>query len=595
MRHRPRPALVILGLTALVVLIFVDLQGNYFFREFKAKSLAIMREKIGLEGEIGSVEGGIFRGIVLKDVKLYGALPSQAKRVFFSSEAIDLNYRLWDIVLGKYGKLEKITFVSPKIYFFKAENKLSPVPKVFEPAWKEVAVSIKDGSFYNAQGAPVVSEVNGNFRLSELGIGSQNVTASVLGQRFTGKGSVGFPVERSAVKMEGSIKGRGYTLKIQLDGVLDRVFVHGSFDIFNKLNLNFAGSIAKTDGALTFNDFKFGPKAIVSGVLQTADKSFCINLYPEDVSGNATAMGEVSRFCISGDFAKLPYFTLTINANHLKAMGLDILSNYYMSGKLNYDANNKLESVTGDFSTSGSVINYDPVREVKGAYEFKDGVIKLAGVNYGDVVYANGTVGIGEENDLNLHFKFKGAQLRGLTDLVMEKGTVSGLVFGDMNILGVIGKEVSIDGQLEFLNGNISTVRYNSTKITLKGKSSALEFIDSKVYTGDQVLMFEGNVDLRDIGTPRLFRNVLIKADQNTVVWAGANIMKTPAGAEYAAGADANERFKVNLKTYESQQGNQLPRHETMDVESKLANQSNTKLKMKENEDFFGVEHKVRF
>ncbi len=594
MRHRPRPALVILGLTALVVLIFIDLQGNYFFREFRAKSLAMMREKIGLDGEIGSVEGGVFRGIILKDVKLYGAVHSQAKKVFFSAAAIDLNYRLWDIALGRYGKLDKITFVSPKIYFFGAENKLPKVPKVFEPAWKEIAVSIRDGSFYNSQGESVISEVNGNFKLSERGIESQNVSANILGQRFTGRGNVGFPIDRSAVKMEGSIKGQGYTLKAQLDGVLDRILVRGSFDILNKLNLNFAGSIAKSEGALAFNDFRFGPKTIVSGVLQTAGKGFCMNLYPADVSGNATALGEVSRFCITGDFAKLPYFTLTVNTNHIKAMGLDLLSNYYMSGKLNYDANNKIESVTGDFSTSGSVINYDPVREIKGAYEFKNSVIKLSGVNYGDVVYANGSVGIGDKSDLDLHFKFKGAQLGGLTDLAMEKGTVSGLVFGDMNIRGGIGKELSMDGQLEFKDGNIGTVRYNSAKITLRGKSYALEFIDSKVYTGDQVLMIEGKIDLRDIGTQRLFRSVLIKADQNTVVWAGANTMKAAAG-ESLTGGSASEQFKVNLKTYESRQGNQLPRQDTADAEYKLANQANTKLKMKENEDFFGVEHKVRF
>ncbi len=595
MRHRPRPALVILGLTALVVLIFIDLQGNYFLKEFKTKSLAVMREKIGVDGEIGSVEGGVFRGIILKDVKLYGALPSQAKKVFFSSAAIDLNYRLWDLAFGKYGKLDKITFVSPKVYFFEAGHNPPKIPKVFEPAWKEITVSIRDGSFYNSQGAPVITEVNGNFKVGEHGIESQNVNAYILGQRFAGRGSVGFPVDRSAVKMEGSIKGQGYTLRVQLEGVLDKISVRGSFDIFDKLNLNFAGNIAKSEGTLSFNDFKFGPKAIVNAVLQTADKGFCINLYPEDVSGNATALGEVSRFCITGDFAKLPYFTLTINANHLKAMGFDLLSNYYMSGKLNYDANNRLESVTGDFSTSGSVINYDPVREIKGAYEFKDGVIKLTGVNYGDVVYANGTIGIAGKNDLDLHFKFKGAQLGGLTDLAMEKGAVSGLVFGDMDIHGGVGKEASIAGQLEFQNGNISTVRYNSAKITLKGKSSALEFIDSKVYTGDQVLMLEGKLDLRDIGTPRIFRNLLIKADQNTVVWAGESTMKAPAGGDYAAGAGANEQFKVNLKTYESQQGNQVPRQDTMDAESKLANQAGTKLKMKENEDFFGVEHKVRF
>ena len=106
--------------------------------------------------------------------------------------------------------------------------------------------------------------------------------------------------------------------------------------------------------------------------------------------------------------------------------------------------------------------------------------------------------------------------------------------------------------------------------------------------------MIEGKIDLRDIGTQRLFRSVLIKADQNTVVWAGANTMKAAAG-ESLTGGSASEQFKVNLKTYESQQGNQLPRQDTADAEYKLANQANTKLKMKENEDFFGVEHKVRF
>ncbi len=225
MRHRPRPALIILGLMVLAILIFINLQGSYFLREFKARSIALIREKIGLDGEIGNVEAGIFRGIILKDVRLYGKIPSQrdkvpsqAKEVFFSSAAIDLDYRLWDIVLGRYGSLGKITFVSPKIYFFETENKLPKIPKVFEPAWRAITVSIKDGSFYNARKIPVMSEVNGNFRLSESGIASQSVSANILGQRFVGRGRVGFPIERSAVKMEGSIKGRGYALKAQLDG-----------------------------------------------------------------------------------------------------------------------------------------------------------------------------------------------------------------------------------------------------------------------------------------------------------------------------------------------------------------------------------------
>src|SRR3989338_3354415 len=539
------PALIILGSMALAILVFINVQGGYFLKEFKARSIVLIREKIGLDGEIGSVEAGIFRGIILKDVKLYGKVPpqrgkippqrgkvppSQAKEVFFSSEAIDLDYRLWDIALGRYGNLGKITFVSPKIYFIEADNNLPKIPKVFEPAWRAITVSIKDGSFYNARKIPVMSEVNGNFRLSESGIASQSVSANILGQRFVGRGRVGFPIERSAVKMEGSIKGRGYALKAQLDGVLDKIFVHGSFDILNKLNLDFAGNIAASEGTLAFNDFRF-----------------------------------------------------------------DLLSNYGITGKFNYGAGNRLESVSGDFSTSGSLINYDPVREIKGAYEFRDGVMKLTGVNYGDVVYANGSFGAGGRDDVDIHFKFKGTQLGGITDLAMEKGTVSGLVFGDMNIRGGLGKEMNIGGQFEFLNGNISTVRYNSAKITLRGKSSTLEFIDSKVYTGDQVLTVEGKIDLKDIGTPRLFRNIVIKSDPNTVVWAGVNITKMPAGEEYVTGANVNEQFRVNLKTYESQQGNQLYRQDAMELEYKLGKPASMKLEMRENEDFFGLEHKVRF
>ena len=604
MRHRPRPAIAILGLIALALVVFINLQGGYFLGGFKARSIALFKDKIGLDGEIGSVEAGIFRGIILKDVRLYSRVPPQrgkvppqreAKEIFFSSAAIDLDYRIWDIALGRYGNLGKITFVSPKIYFNEADSSLPKIPKVFDPAWRAIIVSIKDGSFYNAQKIPVISEVNGNFRLSESGIASQSVSANILGQRFSGRGRVGFPIERSAVKMEGLMDGRGYTLKAQLDGVLDKIFVHGSFDILNKLNLDFAGNITASEGTLAFSNFRFGPKFILNGMLQTVKKGFNIDLYPEDLSGNAAAMGEVSRLGISGDFAKFPYFTLGINANHLKILGFDLLSNYGITGRFNYDAGNRLESVTGDFSTTGSLINYDPVREIRGAYEFRDGVMKLTGVNYGDVVYANGSFGLGGRDEIDLHIKFKGTQLSGLTDLAMEKGMISGTVFGDINIRGGLGKDMDIDGQLEFLNGNISTVYYNSAKITLRGKSSTLEFIDSKVYTGDQVLTVEGRIDLADIGAPRLFRNIVIKSDPSTVVWSGVNVTKMPAGEEYVTGANVNEQFRVNLKTYESQQGSQMPRQDSMELEYKLGRPASMKLEMRENEDFFGLEHKVRF
>ncbi|MDP3786333.1 MAG: hypothetical protein Q8R05_02140 [Candidatus Omnitrophota bacterium] len=595
-RHRGGPLLII-GVAILFILVYIDLEGRVFLEGFKNKSLALIKEKIGLEGEIGDIEGGIFREIVLKDVKLYGAgaAAQPVRQLFFSSSAIELDYRIWDIAFKKFYKLNKITFISPNVYFYDAGNKFA-IPKVVEPAWKEITISIRDGSFHNSQAIPVITEFNGNFKLDEKGIESRNVSASIFGQRFFGSGSLGFPLARSVIRLEGAIKGRGYFLKAEISGVIEEMAVRGTFEIPERLNLNFSGNVSATENEVSLKNFNFGDNLLLSGVFESAKKGFRIDLYPQDIGGNAAALGEESHVGIIGDFSKLPYFTLNINATHLKLLGFDLLSNYNINGKLNYGKDGRLDTVVGDFSTSGSLINYDPIRELKGTYEVEGGEIKLLGLNYGDVVFANGFFSSSPPNEIDLNFRFKGAQLAGLTDLTMERGLISGLVFGDIRIYGDLEKKFKINGSLDFLNGNIGIIKYNSAKVTMKGNSERLEFFDSKVYTDDEVLTLEGKMDMKDVGTSRAFRNIVIKSDPNTVVWAGTSVTRVPGGEEYVSGRDISEQFRVNFKTYSAQQIERgRPKQDEVELEYKLGKPGNIKLRMKENDDFFGVERKVRF
>lgn len=598
MKRRRGGPLLIIGAAILFILIYVDLEGRIFLEGFKNKSLALIKDKIGLEGRIGDIEGGIFRQIVLKDVKLYGAgaADQAARQVFFSSTAIELGYRIWDIAFKKFYKIDKITFVSPKVYFYDAGNKFA-VPKVVEPAWKEMTISIRDGSFYNnSQSGPVIAEFNGNFKLDEKGIESRNVSAGIFGQRFFGSGSIGFPLAHSAIRLEGAIKGRGYVLKARLDGIFEEIAVRGSFEIPERLIMDFSGDIAGAENEISLQNFNLGGNLLLNGVFQRAKKGFNIDLYPQGDQGNAAALGEVSSVGITGDLSKLPYFTLNINATHLKLLGFDFLSNYNINGKLNYDKDGKLESAAGDFKTSGSLINYDPIREIKGTYEFAGNKLKLLGLNYGDVIFANGAFSLAPPNEINLSFKFKGAQLGGLADLTMEKGMVSGLAFGDIRVYGDPKKGLNIDGQIDFLNGNIAIVKYTSAKISIRGSSERLEFFDSKVYTDDEVLTLEGRMDLRDIGTSKVFHNIVVKSDPDTVVWAGTSVTRIAGKEEFVSGRDINEQFRVNFKTYSAQQIEQgRPKQDEVELEYKLGKPGNIKLKMKENDDFFGLERKVRF
>lgn len=601
-RRKGRYILILIGVLILI-LGYADLKARVFLSEFKAKAQALIKEKIGLEGNIGDIEGGIFREVILKGIELYepsapeGSSNQRKGPLFFSSAAIALDYRLWDIALNRFDRLNKITFISPKIYSINSENKLS-VPKVIEPAWKELTVSIRDGFFYGGLSSPVISELNGNFELSETGIESQNVKAKVLDQSFSGQGRFGFPISRSAVELHGTIKGEGYILKAYLNGMLDKMFVRGSFNALEKLSLNFAGNVAAQEGAIAFKNFNFGRGFTLDGLLQPAKRDFDFNIFAKNkernIATDATLEG-VSKVGITGDFSTFPYFTLNISANHLKLLGLDLLSNYNVKGKFDYSQEDRLNSIVGEFTTSGTIINYSPMRELKGNYEIVGGKIKFNGLNYGDIVFANGFISITPPNEVDLKIRFKGAQLGGLTDLTLGKGLISGLVHGDMRFYGILA-ELKMDGQLELLNGNISKIKYNSAKINFKGDGTIIELVNSKVYTEGGVLDLEGKLDMKEVGTAKAFKNIQLKSGPETVVLAGVDLIKGLEGKDVVFGKDVGEQFRVNFRAYAS---GDLPaqraKSDEMELEYKLGGPKSIKLKMKENEDFFGVEHKVRF
>ena|GEM_PF-1787269 len=600
-----RYALLLIGVALLVILVYVDIGGDFFLKEFKERAHVLIRDKIGLEGKIGDIEGGIFREIILKDIVLYQSPSPESTTCpakeppLFSSTAITLDYKLWDIALKRFDKLSRITFISPKIYFANLKNKF-PVPKMIEPAWKEITVSIRDGSFYDGISSPVISELNGNFKISEDGIESKDVSAKVLNQRLIGSGRFGFPIASSAIKLEGAIKGKGYVLKAQLNGAINKLFVRGSFDVLKKMNLNFVGNIVASENAISFKNFNFGKNFILYGMFEPANRGLDLSIYPKNNGGkgrgNSAVLGEVSKVGIKGDFSSFPYFTLNINADHLKLYGFDLLSNYNVKGKFNYSEENRLNSIIGELATSCSIINYSPIRELKGNYEVVDNKIKLKAVNYGDVASANGVVSLIPPNEVDLYIKFKGTQLGSLTDLTLGKGMMSGLAFGDIHFYGDLSSGLKMDGQLEFLNGNISVIKFDSAKVNLKGDGTVIELVNSKVYSQGAALDLEGRIELKEIGTPKAFKDIQLRSDPRTVVLAGVDLIKGLEDENIVIGKDIGEQFRVNFKAYASGDlSEERPKSDEMELEYKLGGPKSIKLKLKEDEDFFGVEHKVRF
>ncbi|MFH0771508.1 MAG: hypothetical protein V1933_02690 [Candidatus Omnitrophota bacterium] len=606
-RHKAKPALIIFGVVIFFILAYVDLKGKFFLDNFRNKAPVLIKDSIGLDCEVGDIEGGIFRGIVLKDVKLYlkTSLPEEEKalsvgvkegrRLLASFSAINFEYRLWDIALCKLNKLDKMTFTSPKFFLLPREDEFF-VSEAAGFVKNKVLIFIRDGVVYDSTGKLLMSELNGGLNIDRNAAELNCISANVLGRKFNGCGKVGFPVGDSVISIEGALKGSGYALKARLEGAGGNIAAKGSFSVEDNLGVDFAGNIITNKGVVELRDFKLGNNFILNGLFYTEKKTFNFDLRSENEKGNVEALGQISRIGVSADCSKLPYFTMDVKIDHLRLLGFDVLSNYSINGKLNYDNDGKFDSLVGDFSTSGSIVNYAPIRELRGTYEFKDGKARLNGVNYGDVMLLNALFSFTPPEEIDLNVKFKGTQLGGLTDLTLDKGAVSGLVYGDINICEKSRAGLKIDGQLNFYNGNISAVKYNSAKVNFKAEGLTLEFTNSKVYTESGVLNLEGKMDLRDIGTPRIFRDIAIKSDLSAVIWSGVNMIKRIEEEEVITGKDINEQFRINFKMYDSQrtQG-KSPKQDEMEFEYKLGKPGSVKLKMKENEDFFGLERKVEF
>jgi len=150
------------------------------------------------------------------------------------------------------------------------------------------------------------------------------------------------------------------------------------------------------------------------------------------------------------------------------------------------------------------------------------------------------------------------------------------------------------EGILESRNGTIGSIEYELATIKIKGFGPIINIVDSSIGNGS--LTMEGYVDLRKISGGNFFDGLKIKSDMKAIVWDRWHISKHGTD-ELSMTKDISDNMRVGFKTMTresitSYYDEENP--EEMNLEYKIGGQ-NLKMKLKENGEFFGVEHNVKF
>lgn len=288
--------------------------------------------------------------------------------------------------------------------------------------------------------------------------------------------------------------------------------------------------------------------------------------------------------------------TLTLDGLSIKDVTLS--GSVLIKGKLLKDKDGSIRGISGRLISRNVTINSNPLDTLTARFKLTKDELKIYSLSFGQSYYLKGTVSLREPFESEFYVEIKKAHIRDIALLANAKNPdrVLGIMSGIFTIKGPL-RNLATDGFIEGRSGIIGPIRYDTADIKVQGFGPIISIVDSKVKQAGLTLMLEGYIDLRNICKGTLFDGLLMKSDMKTIAWEGWDISKS-APNELSITRDIADDVKVGFKTVarDPLPAYQKPENpEEMSLEYMLGNKESFNMKLKENEEFFGVEHKTKF
>jgi len=231
-------------------------------------------------------------------------------------------------------------------------------------------------------------------------------------------------------------------------------------------------------------------------------------------------------------------------------------------------------------------------------FDIKDNELRILSLFFGKSINLQGTICLAYPFKTDLRLDITRLDMRGryFVSPASSRRAMFGIINGRFYLKGNLAGNIFSQGFVESRNGSIGSITYNVATLNLEGFGPIINIVDCNIREDTGRIFVEGYIDLRDITSSLFLDGIKVTSDVGNIVWKGWDITRKGTDEldiKKTIGENINVGFKAMsrkpLTSYEEMQ-----RPEEMSLEYKVGLQ-NLKMKLKENEEFFGIERSIRF
>lgn len=552
--NRTLKRILLVSLLLVSAFIYIISKEQRLLNEFRIYLESEVAQALSREVSIGEIRGGVITPIVVTDVRVAYS-ENRPRETLLSIREIEVNKRIWNLPFIKTHIAEPLIMRVRGATLFVFGN-LGPKIK-------------------NQEGRMVLDR------------GNETLTIDLSNEyyNFIGRASDIYKDPRINLKLEiDSSITRG---TISAAGACSFPNIEADLSLFGLVSASFSNLVKIDEGKILFDNLIIQEQYLVQGEID-ADKKEALVIV--ECEGE-----EKIKFVLSS--SGVDKYRGLVEVSHLKVKESDVEGSLVTDISVNREDSGILDNIKVDLKTNTLILDYQPVVDINGKFCYEDDKIIINYFNMGDNLSIKGWISLFGPKKIDIS-----VELRNLNSEILKNYSFAP---GDFNFSAVADCKIDIQGELpnpyvkiHFTTGpgSVKDIEFESIRATIDGEYPLLYFRDSRINRKIGHLIIEGRLDMRKFKEGALFDDMVIKSDRETIIWEGWDITKKKMENEVTLRKSISDDISIWYKSYlKDETKAEESSKDTIELEYEIFKNKSLKMKLNKEEEFFGLENKIKF
>jgi len=552
--NRTLKRVLLISLLLASVLVYIVSKEQRLLNEFKIYLESEVGQALSREVSIREIRGGIVSPIIANDIRIAYS-KNRPLESLLSIQEIEVNKRIWDLPFMKTNTPESL---------------------VMDVRGATLFVFGNLGPRIENQGGQIILDRSGGILIIDLSNQYYN---------FVGRASDIYKQPQLNLKLK--INSSLASGNISVAGDYNFPNIEADLDLLGFASTSFNNFVKIDEGKILFNNLIIQEQYFVQGEIDINKKEALFIVKSEG--------DEKIKFTLSSP--EIDKHKGLLEISHLEIKESDVDGSLVTNIDVNRKDSGIIDSVKVDLRTNTLILDYQPALDIYGNFYYVDDKLVINYLNMGDNLKIKGWLDLSEPKEIDVS-----VELKNLNSEILKNYSFAP---PDFNFSAVANCEIEIKGKLpnpfikiHFITGpgSIDDIAFESIRVTIDGEYPLLYFRDSRINREIGHLVIAGKLDMRKLNEGTLFDDMVIMSDEETIVWEGWDITKKKMDNEVTLRRSISEDISVWYKSYlKDETKPEESSKDSIEVEYEIFKNQSLKMKLNKEEEFFGVENKIKF